>query len=342
MTATASLADRVVAGEQAAIARLLTRIERRSPGVDEVISALVRRAGRAHVVGVTGPPGGGKSTLVSALAAQYRRAGRTVGIIAVDPSSVLSGGAILGDRIRMSALAGDAGVFIRSIATRGAPGGLPRAALDAVTTLDAAGKDVVVLETVGVGQAEVDVITAAQTVAVVSVPGMGDAVQASKAGLLEVADVHVVNKSDRDGAARTVAELTDMLRLAPPAPGQWQVPVVSTVAATGEGVGDLIERFDGHRAWLADSGEGQRRARRTTAARIRWIAEQLVADRLRAGHPDFDRAVDEVTERGGDPVAAARRLVQRGLGAGAEDAAAGSDPPDSDPAGSDPEGSARR
>jgi LAO/AO transport system kinase len=222
---------------------------------------------------------------------------------------VFSGGAILGDRIRMGGLAGDGGVFIRSVATRGALGGLSRASLDAITVLDAAGMDVVILETVGVGQAEVDVISAAQTVAVVSVPGMGDDVQAIKAGLLEIADVHVVNKADRDGAARTVAELRDTLRLSRRRPGQWNVPIQPTVAATGQGVPELAERFGEHLAWMTEHGERERRARRNAATRIRWLAEQIVLDRLRPGVAEFDRAVDDVTARRGDPLSAARALV---------------------------------
>lgn len=303
------LMGRIVRGEHGAIARALTHIERRTPGVSEVLAQLHHHAGRAHVLGVTGPPGSGKSTLVTALTAAYRRAGRTVGIIAVDPSSVFTGGAILGDRIRMTQLAGDDGVFIRSIATRGALGGLSRAALDAITVLDAAGKDLIILETVGVGQAEVDVISAAQTIAVVSVPGLGDDVQAIKAGLLEIADVHVVNKADRPGADRTVAELREMLRLARRKPGQWNVPIQRTIAATGEGVADLIAQFDKHLTWMARNGEREQRARRNTATRIRWMAEEIVFDRLKTGRPDFDRAVDEVTAKIGDPVTAARRLI---------------------------------
>lgn len=309
MKTPADVTDRVLAGEHAAIARMLTFIERRSAGVEEALARLHQHAGSAHVLGLTGPPGSGKSTLVTALSEHYRRAGRSVGILAVDPSSVFSGGAILGDRIRMTRLAGDDGVFIRSVATRGALGGLSRAVLDAITVLDAAGKDVVVLETVGVGQAEVDVISAAQTVAVVSVPGMGDDVQAIKAGLLEIADVHVVNKADREGAAKTVAELRDMLRLTHRHPNQWNVPIQQTVAATGEGVPELAEHFAEHLAWMSAHGEQERRARRNTATRIRWAAEQLLLDRLRPGMPDFDRAVDEVTARRGDPLSAARRLV---------------------------------
>jgi LAO/AO transport system kinase len=301
--------DRVLAGEHAAIARMLTFVERRAEGVDEALATLHQHTGSAHVVGLTGPPGSGKSTLVTALAAHYRRLGRSVGILAVDPSSVFSGGAILGDRIRMTGLAGDAGVFIRSIATRGALGGLSRATLDAITVLDAAGKDVVVLETVGVGQAEVDVISAAQTVAVVSVPGMGDGVQAIKAGLLEIADVHVVNKADREGAARTVAELREMLRLTHRRPHQWNVPIEQTIATSGRGVPELAEQFADHLAWMTTHGERERRARRNTATRIRWLAEELVLAHLRPGVPAFDHAVDDVTAHRGDPLSAARRLV---------------------------------
>lgn len=309
MTPERTLADRVRGGEPAAIARALTLVERRSAGVNELLAQLHAAAAGGHVLGITGAPGSGKSTLVSALTAEYRRRGRTVGVIAVDPSSVFTGGAILGDRIRMSALAGDPGVFIRSIATRGALGGLSRAALDGITVLAAAGKDVIIIETVGVGQAEVDVISAAQSVAVVSVPGMGDDVQAIKAGLLEIADVHVVNKSDRDGAHKVVSELREMLRLARRVPGQWNVPIVQTVASTAAGVPELADRFDEHRAWMERSGEGVVRARRNAATRIRWMAEELVLERLRPGCPDFDEAVDAVTERRSDPVSAARLLV---------------------------------
>jgi LAO/AO transport system kinase len=303
------LAERVRSGEPAAIARALTLVERRSDGVNDLLAQLHAAARDGHVIGITGPPGSGKSTLVSALTSEYRRRGRTVGIIAVDPSSVYSGGAILGDRIRMSGLAGDPGVFIRSIATRGALGGLSRAALDGITVLSAAGKDVIIIETVGVGQAEVDVISAAQSIAVVSVPGMGDDVQAIKAGLLEIADVHVVNKADREGAHRVVSDLREMLRLAHRRPGQWNVPIVPTVAAGGDGVSDLADRFDEHRAWMEHSGEIAVRARRNAATRIRWMAEELVLDRLRPGRPDFDDAVDAVTDRRCDPVTAARLLV---------------------------------
>lgn len=310
MTVPAALVPRVLRGDPAAIGRMLTFVERRAGGVNDALADLHRETGKAYVLGITGPPGSGKSTLVTALTAEYRRTGRTVGVLAVDPSSVFSGGAILGDRIRMGALAGDAGVFIRSLATRGALGGLSRAALDAVTVLDAAGKDVIILETVGVGQAEVDVISAAHSVAVVSVPGLGDGVQALKAGLLEIADVHVVNKADRDGADRTVSELRDMLRLVRQAPDQWRVPIQKAVATSGDGIPELIAVLDKHLAWMSGNGERERRARRNTATRIRWLAEELVLERLRPGMPDFDRAVEDVSAQRGDPLSAARTLVR--------------------------------
>ncbi|GAA1204029.1 methylmalonyl Co-A mutase-associated GTPase MeaB [Prauserella alba] len=311
MTAPKEIVDAVLEGRNQAVARMLTFVERRTDGVDDALAVLHRSAGSAHVLGLTGPPGSGKSTLVSALARHYRSEGRTVGVLAVDPSSVFSGGAILGDRIRMSDHGDDAGVFIRSVATRGALGGLSRACLDAITVLDGAGTDVVILETVGVGQAEVDVISAAQTVAVVSVPGMGDDVQAIKAGLLEVADVHVVNKADRDGASRTVAELREMLRLSRRSAGQWNVPIQQTVAANGDGVADLAAVFGAHLEWMTEHGERERRARRNAATRIRWVAEELVLDELRPGVAAFDHALDEVTAHRTDPLSAARHLVGR-------------------------------
>lgn len=305
----ATLASQITRGEHGAIARALTGIERRIPGIDTVLGHLHREAGNAHVLGLTGPGGSGKSTLVAAVTAEYRRAGLTVGIIAIDPSSALSGGAILGDRIRMSELSEDPGVFIRSVATRGALGGLSRAALDAITVLDAAGKDIIIVETVGAGQSEVDIIKAAETVAVVSVPAMGDDVQAMKAGLLEVADIHIVNKADREGAHKTMSEIREMLRLSKRQPHQWNVPICQTVAPTSDGVSELVTQFAAHREWMDTQGERDRRARTNTATRIRWAVEEAVLVRLQHGQREFDHAVKEVAAHRTDPATAARRLI---------------------------------
>lgn len=307
-----TLSDRILEGDHRAVARAVTLIERTHPGVPELLSSLYPATGQAAVVGVTGPAGSGKSTLVSRLARELRARDRSVGVIAVDPSSSFTGGALLGDRIRMLDLAGDPGVFIRSMGTRGAIGGLARAAADAVTVLDAAGTDVVILETVGVGQAEVDVVSMAQTVLVVSVPGLGDGVQALKAGLLEIADLHVVNKSDRPGAEHTAKELIEMLRLRRREAGQWNVPVQLTSATTDDGVGELVDTIDSHRAWMDQHGELERRHRQTALARVRWAAADLTARRLaNPDDPAVSAVVDRVLNRNLDPLAAASLLLGR-------------------------------
>lgn len=307
--ATSDLVAGVLEGDVAPVARMLTMVERRAPELDGHLQQLYRAGRSAHVLGVTGPAGSGKSTLVASLALEYRKQGRTVGVLAVDPSSVFTGGAILGDRIRMGGLSGDSGIFIRSMATRGAMGGLARAALDAVTVLEAAGKDVVIVETVGVGQAEVDIVGLAHTIAVVSVPGLGDSVQALKAGLLEIADVHIVNKSDRDGAQRTASELKEMLRLSKRQVGQWNVPVQLASSAKEEGLVELIDVFDRHRDWMRTSGELERRLRRNASARIRWAATDLLERRMTDRSETFNRSVDQVLEHSSDPLTEARRLI---------------------------------
>jgi LAO/AO transport system kinase len=262
------------------------------------------RAGRAQLIGITGAPGTGKSTLVAALGTQYRRQQRSLAILSIDPSSPLSGGAILGDRIRMGDLSGDPDVFIRSMASRGAPGGIAAAAADAVTALDGSGFDVILVETVGAGQSEVAVARVAPSVVVVEAPGLGDDVQAIKAGIVEIADVLVVNKADRPDADKTATALQVALDLAAggfghhgasaadrnaptgaEAAGVWRIPVLKTIASTGEGVAELARQLDAHRAWLRDSGEGERRKLRRSRDEVRArLCDLLVRGALKAHH----------------------------------------------------------
>src|SRR5881275_146024 len=236
-----ALAERVFAGDARGIARAISLIEDESPAGAELVRAIYPRTGRAYLVGVTGPPGAGKSTLVDRMTAELRKAGQTVGIVAVDPTSPFSGGAILGDRVRMTAHFGDEGVFIRSMATRGHLGGLARATSDVALVLDAAGKDIVMIETVGVGQDEVDIVRTADVSIVVLVPGTGDEVQALKAGIMEIADIFVVNKADREGADRLLSAVEANLALHSYPAGEWRPPIVKTVATSGAGVKELTE-----------------------------------------------------------------------------------------------------
>jgi LAO/AO transport system kinase len=304
-----SLSERVRAGEVPAVARMISRVERGAPGVDAELAELHASPRHAWVIGLTGAPGSGKSTLVARLVRELCRRGSRVGVIAIDPSSPYSGGSILGDRIRMGELAGQPEVFIRSMATHGALGGLARAAVDAVTVLRAAGKDVVLIETVGVGQDEVDIVRASHTTLVVSVPGLGDDVQAIKAGVLEIADVHVVNKADRPGADRTAAELREMLRLRDRRDG-WNPAVHRVVATTGEGVAELADVVAAHQEWLRSSGELERRERDMARARVQAIVHGIVEDRLRASlNGRFDLLVEEVRTRRRDPFSAALLLT---------------------------------
>ncbi len=272
----AGLVARARAGEPLAVGRLLSLVEAGGPAARAVAAAAAADAGRAHVVGLTGPPGVGKSTTTSALVTALRAQGDRVGVLAVDPSSPFSGGALLGDRVRMSEHAEDAGVFIRSMATRGQLGGLAAATPQALRVLDMARCDVVLIETVGVGQSEVDVVALADTTVVLLAPGMGDGVQAAKAGILEVADVLVVNKADRDGAAETARELRHMIGRA--AQAAWKVPVLKIVASRGEGIDKLVGALAAHRSWAEASGEGERRR----AARAEAEIEAITVERLRA------------------------------------------------------------
>lgn len=295
------------------MARLISLVEDASPLLRRVMAALVAHTGNAVVVGLTGAPGVGKSTATSALVAAYRRAGARVGVLAVDPSSPFSGGALLGDRIRMQEHTLDPEVYIRSMASRGHLGGLSWSTPQALRVLDAAGCDVVVVETVGVGQSEVEVAGLADSTCVLLAPGMGDAVQAAKAGILEVGDVYVVNKADRDGADATVRELRHMLSLGERRePGGWRPPILKTVASRGEGVAEVLEALEAHRAWLVAGGELHARRRRRAAEEIEAIAVTGLRSRisdLRQGSRLEDLAERVVTGTL-DPYAAADALVE--------------------------------
>ncbi len=293
-----------------AIARFITRIEGGHAGARALASKLRRPAGRAHVIGVTGSPGAGKSTLVDHMARTFRAQGMEVAILAIDPSSPFSGGAILGDRIRMSLASEDRGVFIRSMATRGALGGLAKATLESVHVLDCAGFDVVIVETVGVGQAEVDIVRTADTCVVVLVPGMGDSVQIIKAGLMEIADVFVINKSDREGALALEKDLLTLLSLAEAVQGQWQPPIVKTVATSGEGVNDVVDAGKRHRAWLESSSQGRKRRVRVVSQTISALASDWIAQAaLKGAEREVERLAEEVVSRKSTPLEAVEALV---------------------------------
>jgi LAO/AO transport system kinase len=306
------LVERAREGSPRAVARLVSLVEDASPRLREVMAALAPHTGHARVLGVTGPPGVGKSTSTSALVGALRRRGMRVGVLAVDPSSPFSGGALLGDRIRMQEHVTDPGVYIRSMATRGHLGGLAWATPQALRVLDACGCDVVLVETVGVGQSEVEVAALADTTLVLLAPGMGDGVQAAKAGILEVGDVFVVNKADRDGADATVRDLRQMLSLGEARqPGDWRPRVVRTVASRGEGLEELLEAVDDHERWLAEDGRLRRRRLRRVSDEVEALA--VTALRARMGDLRSGRGLDElaagVLDGELDPYAAADRLV---------------------------------
>jgi LAO/AO transport system kinase len=309
-TATGDLLARARSGHKRSVARLVSVVENDEPGAAEAMQALYPLTGGAQVVGITGPPGGGKSTLVNRLAGLYRDRVARVAIVAVDPSSPFSGGAILGDRIRMRERFLDEGIFIRSMASRGHAGGLARATARAVNVLDALGTDVVLVETVGVGQEEVDVVRVVDTVCLVTVPGLGDDIQAIKAGVLEIADVLVVNKSDRPGADDTARDLAQMLSLAKDRP--WKTPIVRTSAQSGEGLPQLIEAIDKHRAWSRESGEYLERRRAAARAEVEALLREALLRELagRVGESRLDAAVARVAERSLDPYAAVELLLR--------------------------------
>ncbi|GAA0266829.1 methylmalonyl Co-A mutase-associated GTPase MeaB [Cryptosporangium japonicum] len=297
-------------GVPRAVARLVSLVENASPAVREVAAALAPHTGRAYVVGLTGAPGVGKSTSTNALVGALRAAGKTVGVLAVDPSSPFSGGALLGDRIRMEQHATDPGVFIRSMASRGHLGGLAWGTPQAIRVLDGAGFDVVLVETVGVGQAEIEIASLADTTVVLLAPGMGDGIQAAKAGILEVADVYVVNKADRHGAETTVRDLRGALALAGDR-GSWRPPIVKTVAARAEGVDDVVAAIDAHRAHLERTGELAARRRHRAAREIEAIAVATLRARIGEvrGGAALDTVAEQVAAGRTDPFAAADQLL---------------------------------
>jgi LAO/AO transport system kinase len=309
-----TLAARVLSGDARAIARAITLVENEAPEAAALIRDLFPSTGKAAIIGVTGPPGAGKSTLVDRLTAGYREAGKSVGVIAVDPTSPFTGGAVLGDRVRMQQHAQDAGVFVRSMATRGHLGGLSRATGDAIAVLDAAGKDVLIVETVGVGQDEVEIMRAADVSVVMLVPGTGDDVQALKAGIMEIADIFVVNKADREGADQLVSSIEANLSLHAYGAGEWRPPIVKTVATTGQGVPDVMRAIAGFREREATPSARRR-------ARSEYRLRELVSHRFMAhlesrvlAPGELAELVDRIAERATDPYTTADLLLQRALG----------------------------
>ena len=328
----AAIIDGVRQGNRLHLARAITLAESEDPRAAEVLTALYPTTGNAHIIGITGAPGSGKSTLVTTLAQTLRAANQSVAIVAIDPTSPFTGGAILGDRVRMRALSGDSGVFIRSMATRGSLGGLSKTTGDVVMLFDAAGFDRILVETVGVGQAEVEIATTAHTTLVVEAPGMGDEIQAIKAGILEIADILVVNKADRPGADKTVQALEMMLEIEQPHNRQvrhhgqliqvtsppraedqsaWRVCVHKTTASTGEGVPELVALLDKHRDWLRESGEWTVRERLRAAHTLENIIRAELTRRILARMPNtgLDELVDAVCRREIDPYSAASTLI---------------------------------
>ncbi|AEN07230.1 methylmalonyl Co-A mutase-associated GTPase MeaB [Halolamina sp.] len=336
-TAEKELVEELLAGKHRALARVISKVENRAPGYRDVVSELHSHTGTADVIGITGSPGSGKSTLVDKLAKQYRDRGETVGVIAVDPSSPYTGGAVLGDRIRMASNVGDMEVFFRSMSARGTLGGLSTATADTVKALDAFGKDKIIIETVGAGQNEVDIVRTADTVCVLVQPGSGDDVQMLKAGILEIGDLFVVNKADMDGASRTVADLEEMLHLdrnpaaklntghhdAPEHPDSpepeedeaaeyWEPQVLETVAKSGDGVEELIEMLDSHSTWLDETGRREAKAQQRYAAEIQQLlrsdAAELVESEL-ARHGGVDELAERVMQRESDPYTVADEVL---------------------------------
>lgn len=314
-----NIVERLLSGDRRALARMVTLIENESPQAHLFLAELHQHAGRAHIIGVTGAPGAGKSTLVTRLVRELRRRERRVGVVAVDPTSPFTGGAILGDRIRMMELAGDPNVFIRSMASRGNLGGLSSSTRDVVRAMDAAGYDPIIIETVGTGQAEVEVMRAAQTVLVVTAPGMGDEVQAIKAGILEIADIFVVSKADKPGADQTVAELAMLLSLDPnrrlhdKTKPYWRIPVLKTSAIKDQGITQLVDAIQQHRQYLEESGMLANRAQRQVRSEVESLVLHAVLNALRdeLTEDEWQMVLEDITTRQRNPYNVANELQER-------------------------------
>lgn len=313
------MVKRLLAGDRRALARMVTLIENEVPVARQYLAELHQFAGHAHIVGITGAPGAGKSTLVTHLARELRSRACKIGIVAIDPSSPFSGGALLGDRIRMMELAGDPQVFIRSMASRGTLGGLSASTRDVVRAMDAAGYDPIIIETVGTGQAEVEVMRTAQTVLVVCAPGMGDEIQAIKAGILEIADIFVVSKADRPGADQTVAELAMMLSLDPTrrqhdkSQPYWKIPILKTSSLKHQGMSDLADALQQHGTYLRESGMLERLAHRQVRSEVQTLILHAVTDILqrKVSEDEWQELVEAILKRESDPYSVASELEQR-------------------------------
>ena len=305
------LVNGVLHGEKRAIARTISIIENNEPHAQQIISQLYPKTGRAHIVGITGPAGVGKSTLVEKLTRELRKRGKTVGIVAVDPTSPFTGGAFLGDRVRMQDLSLDEGVYIRSMATRNSPGGLARATKDAVNVLDAAGKDVVIVETVGAGQSEVEVVKIAHTIVVVLAPGLGDDIQAIKAGQMEIGDIFLVNKADRENSDKAVSDIMAMLEMNTAETG-WKPPVLKSTALTGEGIEELCENVEKHRVYLKTGAQNQQRRAIAEIDLIEALKEKItesIVQELRE-RGEWVRTTEKIMAREIDPYSAADMLIR--------------------------------
>jgi len=314
LTRTQEIAKGVLKGDRRSIAKAITIIENGAPEAQELIAALFSHTGKAHIIGLTGAGGAGKSTLIEKIIREYRRRGKTVGVVAVDPTSPFTGGAFLGDRIRMQELSTDQGVYIRSMATRNYAGGISKATKDASKILDAAGKDIVIVETAGAGQSEVEIVNVAQTIVVMHAPGLGDEIQAIKAGIMEIADIFVVNKADRENANKTVIDIQAMLQLSNKKSG-WKPPVLKTIALTGEGIPELIEKIEEHKGFLQKDKELRENLLKTKAEAelIEAIKEKVsktLVDQLKK-EGKLDKFLNEIIQKKTDPASAAEKLVRK-------------------------------